>query len=278
MPRTRELKPAFFQDEDLAQLSRDHRLLFEALWTLADREGRLCDRPAFIKLYSFPFDADVTPDDIDRMLTDLAAHAGGFIRRYGSGRERYIQVENLKKHQHIHPKEAPSVIPSPEAVRELPGITGKAETSQGIMPLPSIPSLPSSPPPSLSASGSGAPRIAAGPLPKLRPDIAHNLVWCIKIAVEKAQPKGGPWAPDTFAEENASRLLVGLGDLDKAMPGLEKKIALFAADPEMQPWTVKKFCDNYNGIGLPKRRKPGEMGEVKWRLPNKSRPTTKPPN
>jgi hypothetical protein len=73
------------------------------------------------------------------------------------------------------------------------------------------------------------------------------------------------WAPDTFAEENAGRLLRGLGDVEKAMPGLERKIALFAADSEMQPWTVKKFCDSYNGIGLPKRRKPGEMGEVKWR-------------
>jgi hypothetical protein len=100
---------------------------------------------------------------------------------------------------------------------------------------------------------------------KLRPDIGHNLVWCIKVAVERAQPKGGPWAPDTFAEENASRLLMGLGDLEKAMPDLERKIVLFSADPEMQPWTVKKFCDNYNGIGLPKIRKPGEMGKVNYR-------------
>ena len=100
---------------------------------------------------------------------------------------------------------------------------------------------------------------------KMRPDSALNLVWAIKAAVEREQPKAGMWAPDTFAQENASRLLVGLGDLQKAMSGLERKIALFAADPEMQPWTVKLFCDRYNGIGLPKRRKPGEMGEVKWR-------------
>lgn len=149
MPRTRELKPAFFQDEDLAMLSRDHRLLFAALWTLADREGRLEDRPAWIKLHSFPYDADVTPADIDRMLTDLAAHSGRFIARYSASGKRYLMVQNFKKHQHIHPKEAPSDCPPvpevPEPVRELPGNSGNTKSDPVILPLPSIPSLPSEP-------------------------------------------------------------------------------------------------------------------------------------
>lgn len=144
MPRTRELKPAFFQDEDLATLSRDHRLLFSALWTLADREGRLEDRPAWIKLYSFPFDADISVDDISRMLTDLAACSGRFIVRYQANGKRYLLVQNFKKHQHIHPKEAPSVFPPvpeiSETARELPGITGKAKSDPVILPLPSEPS------------------------------------------------------------------------------------------------------------------------------------------
>jgi hypothetical protein len=97
-----------------------------------------------------------------------------------------------------------------------------------------------------------------------RPDTAYNLVWAIKAAVEKAQPKAGMWAPDTFAQENASRLLVGLGDAAKAMPELERKITLFAADPEMQPWTVKKFCDKYNGIGHAKPI-PGQPKQAVYR-------------
>lgn len=147
MPRTRELKPAFFQDEDLATLSRDHRLLFEALWTLADREGRLEDRPAFIKLYSFPFDADIQPADIDKMLTDLAEHAAKFIRRYRAAGKSYLVVNNLKKHQHIHPKEAASEIPgpeSPERAMELPGNSEVAVEGSNFLPLPSLPSLSSS--------------------------------------------------------------------------------------------------------------------------------------
>ena len=149
MPRTRELKPAFFQDEDLATLSRDHRLLFQALWTLADREGRLEDRPAWIKLYSFPFDADVQPADIDRMLTDLAAHSGRFIERYHVNGKRYMLVKNFKKHQHIHPKEAPSEHPPipevSEPARELPGITGNSKSDPVIPPMPSEPSCTSKP-------------------------------------------------------------------------------------------------------------------------------------
>lgn len=98
-----------------------------------------------------------------------------------------------------------------------------------------------------------------------RPNTAHDLVWAIKAAVERAQPEHGMWAPDTFAQENASRLLVGLGDAAKAMPELERKIALFADDPEMQPWTVKKFCDQYNGIGHAKPNKTGQPPRAVYR-------------
>lgn len=119
----------------------------------------------------------------------------------------------------------------------------------------SSPPVPSGSPLSFSASGSGARVATGGPI---KPDTAYSLVWAIKTAVEAAQPKNGMWAPDTFAQENASRLLVGLGDAAKAMPELERKIGLFAADPEMQPWTVKKFCDQYNGIG---HDKPGRAAQ-----------------
>jgi hypothetical protein len=147
MPRTRELKPAFFQDEFLAALGRDHRLLFAALWTLADREGRLEDRPAFIRINFCPYDEDMPPSRVSEMLGGL--ETAGFIRRYQVSGKGYILVKNLKKNQHIHPKEAASVIPPPpnitEPIRELPGTTGKSKSSQGILPLPSEPSFPSGP-------------------------------------------------------------------------------------------------------------------------------------
>jgi hypothetical protein len=126
----------------------------------------------------------------------------------------------------------------------------------------SSPDQSSDPDPSLLLASGSVARVATGG--PIQPDTAYNLVWAIKAAVERAQPKAGMWAPDTFAQENASRLLVGLGDAAKAMPELERKIGLFAADPEMQPWTVKKFCDKYNELGLPRKKKPGEAVQAKW--------------
>lgn len=49
MPRIRQVKPEFYLDDELAQCSRDARLLFPGLWILADRAGRLENRPAKIK-------------------------------------------------------------------------------------------------------------------------------------------------------------------------------------------------------------------------------------
>jgi hypothetical protein len=60
------------------------------------------------------------------------------------------------------------------------------------------------------------------------------------------------WAAEPFAIKTADEFLRSIGDIEKSLPELERKIALFAADPDMQPWTVKKFCEKYNGIGLPK--------------------------
>ena len=41
MARARNIKPGFFRNADLAELTFEARLLFIGLWTLADSEGRL---------------------------------------------------------------------------------------------------------------------------------------------------------------------------------------------------------------------------------------------
>jgi hypothetical protein len=137
MARGRDIKPGFFDNEDLATVSRDARLLFVALWTMADREGRLEDRPARIKVHSFPYDADITPERIDKLLNELARAPGTPISRYEIAGVRCICVANFKKHQHIHPNEKPSELPAPTVVPET---SGKATNSSGNYALPSVPS------------------------------------------------------------------------------------------------------------------------------------------
>ena len=112
MPRIRYLKPDFFIDEELAALPHPVRLLFQGLWLLADREGRLGDRPNRIKLATFPWEAA----DVDGMLWALVPH---FIARYEINGRRYIQVVNFEKHQKPHKHEADSTIPRPDSDRAV---------------------------------------------------------------------------------------------------------------------------------------------------------------
>lgn len=106
MARARNIKPGFFQNEDLVELSFEVRLLFIGLWTLADREGRLEDRPKRIKMAVFPADNI----DVDAGLEQL--QSAGFVVRYDAGNIKAIQITNFAKHQNPHVKEAASTIPA----------------------------------------------------------------------------------------------------------------------------------------------------------------------
>ena len=107
MARARNIKPGFFRNADLVELPVEARLLFVGLWTLADREGRLEDRPKQIKMEIFPADCF----DCDALLTSLAGT--GMIERYEVGGKRYLHVVNFTKHQNPHRDEKASTIPAP---------------------------------------------------------------------------------------------------------------------------------------------------------------------
>lgn len=106
MARARNIKPSFFTNEDLVELPFEDRLLFIGLWTLADREGRLEDRPKRIKMAVFPADNV----DVDASLARLAK--SGFIARYEVRGIACIQVLHFAKHQNPHVREAASELPS----------------------------------------------------------------------------------------------------------------------------------------------------------------------
>jgi len=107
MARTRNIKPGFFKNEFLAQCSSYARLLFAGLWTLADRRGRLEDRPLKLKGELFPFENV----EVESLLQELLESEGNFISRYEIEGKRYIQIENFHKHQNPNLKEVESVIP-----------------------------------------------------------------------------------------------------------------------------------------------------------------------
>jgi hypothetical protein len=120
--RARLLKPDFWTDEDLVELPFEYRLLFAGLWNLADREGRLEDRPKRIKLLLFPVD-DI---DVDRGLTALAG-AEKIVRYRAADGQQVVWIPGFTRHQHCHIKEPASKLPpyqpgaSPVQAPDKPG-------------------------------------------------------------------------------------------------------------------------------------------------------------
>jgi hypothetical protein len=107
--RTRILKPGFFKNETLAELGSHAMLLYQGLWLLADRDGRLEDRPKRIRAEVFPYFAD---QNVNGLLESLAK--AGFIKRYVVAGKGFISIPTWLKHQTPHHKEAPSEIPPNE--------------------------------------------------------------------------------------------------------------------------------------------------------------------
>lgn len=111
VPRIRFIKPEFFDDPDIGELTPMARLFFIGLWTQADREGRLINDPRRLKARIFPYDAVEIP------VLAVELHGKKLIVLYdapdpSTGLDRpYIWIRNFQKHQRPHPKEPASVIP-----------------------------------------------------------------------------------------------------------------------------------------------------------------------
>jgi hypothetical protein len=112
--RARLLKPGFFANEDLAELPHSTRLLYAGLWTIADREGRLEDRPRRIKAAIYPY------DDTDVVAGLDALAAAGFIARYSADGIDCIVIPTFLSHQKPHIREAASELPAPPTAQGAP--------------------------------------------------------------------------------------------------------------------------------------------------------------
>ena len=108
MARSRNIKPGILDNEELAALSPYARLLFIYLWMLADKSGRLEDRPARIKKQALGYDS-VDANELLQQLSD-----SGFIARYEVDGNRLIQIVNFEKHQSPHVREQASQLPGLE--------------------------------------------------------------------------------------------------------------------------------------------------------------------
>ena len=112
MSRIRTVKPEFFESESLAKVSRESRLAFIGLFALADDHGRLRYLPKRIAGDLFPLDDDVTPEHVERWITEL--EEVDCVRTYEVEGKTYLYLPEWETHQKIdHPSQ--SRIPEPLA-------------------------------------------------------------------------------------------------------------------------------------------------------------------
>mgnify|MGYP003575867748 CR=1 FL=1 len=116
MARIRSIKPEFPQSESMGNVSRDARLTFIQLWTIADDEGRLRGNSRMLASLLFPYDDDA-PGLIDGWLKELEDE--GCIQRYKSGTQSYVQLCNWLIHQKIDKPSKSKIPPFDESSRIL---------------------------------------------------------------------------------------------------------------------------------------------------------------
>lgn len=126
MPRARNIKPSLFKNELLGEADPLLTILFTGLWCLADRRGRLENRPKRIKAEIFPYRELPL---FNGYLTELEQM--GFLHTYSVGDNQYIQIENFEKHQHPHKTEKASDIPDSPLKTDTCKVTEDAPLNNG---------------------------------------------------------------------------------------------------------------------------------------------------
>ena len=125
MPRIRTIKPSFWSDEKVVELSPLARLLFIGLWNFSDDYGNGEGSRRQIKMRIFPGDNI----EIDPLIEELTVHQ--FIIEYMDDNKKYIHIRNFTKHQRINrvsgekypapPKKKTLTADSPEKMQEGKG-------------------------------------------------------------------------------------------------------------------------------------------------------------
>lgn len=137
--RSRNIKPSFFLNEELAECGEAAMLLFSGLWCMADRDGKLEDRPARIKAAIMPY----FNHNCNELLDSL--NKRGFIYRYEVDDKRYLIIPKFKQHQFPHHRENGSVIPDPKGGCEKPrACLGLDQGKPGTSPSDSLNLIPES--------------------------------------------------------------------------------------------------------------------------------------
>lgn len=128
MARIRTIKPEFPQSESMGRVSRDARLCFVQMWTIADDSGRLRGNSRMLASLLFPYDNDA-PELIDGWLAELEQE--GCINRYLADGSTYIEIANWLSHQKIDKPSASKIPAFDESSRVVANPRERSSEDQG---------------------------------------------------------------------------------------------------------------------------------------------------
>ncbi len=131
MARSRNIKPSFFFDEELAKLPERVRLLYIGLWCLADRNGVIEDRPEWVRAQIFPYDAAPIGGDLGSL--------SGWLYRYTRDGKGYIRVKNFTQHQSPHHTEKETGFPVDGDTEVIPPLPHGGNPPDSLIPDSLIP-------------------------------------------------------------------------------------------------------------------------------------------
>lgn len=106
MARIRTIKPEFWTDERVVNLSPLARLLFIGMWNFVDDDGRAAYSPSRLKMQILPADSV----EVSELLGEIRREK--LIEVYTVDEKEYFHVCNFAKHQKVD-KRTPSKHPSP---------------------------------------------------------------------------------------------------------------------------------------------------------------------
>ena len=111
MSRKRFLDPDLWRDPAIAKMTRDERLLFVGLITIADDEGRLAASPAALQGAIYPNDSHVTPALVRKWRNAVVDKLANVVL-YKHEEVEFISFKRWERYQKpSHP--TPSKLPAP---------------------------------------------------------------------------------------------------------------------------------------------------------------------
>ena len=137
--RRRMIDPAIWSNDKFGFLSKDARLLFIGMITIADDEGRLKSLPRYLKAKIFPYD-EITENEVAKALVEGVEQK--LAHSYKNGLCSYCYLCGWHEHQSIRSDiKKISTLPAPKDLQERNGaVTPTLQERNGAV-TPTLPNI-----------------------------------------------------------------------------------------------------------------------------------------